>query len=190
MRPIINKFLIELNDQSKFILLHTDLVFRLHEANRSLNFAYSLIQRSINKNTELDEEFVCFHNMNYAYFIDSAIFRIYATFDKIANILNTYTEAGYKKVTFEQFMRNYKGFQNDTVLMKLATSLFLAAEYKELSQLRQHNFHYITKESFINIHDSEWSNMYNMILASKNIELLNEIVFEIMSLFINKTTRS
>ncbi len=134
-------------------------------------------------NSELNEEFVCFHNMNYSYFIESAIYRIYAVYDKLANLLCIYTNTQEEQNTFERFMRHIANVPKNSDLIEIARSIFNTEEYKELAKLRQDNYHYMTKENFINIRDSEWSNVYNLISASKNIELLKNIISKIMKLF-------
>ncbi|MBD8498513.1 Cthe_2314 family HEPN domain-containing protein [Paenibacillus arenosi] len=185
LRYITNHFLTTLNNNSKYMLLHSDLVFRLHEATRSLKFAYNLIVKAKKEHKELGEESVCFVNMDYAYFVESAISRVYSAYDKIAMLLHYYTGGGSKENSFEQFMRNHNDELENEELLRLANSIYNRDEYKELYQLRQNNFHHMVKENFINRSDSEWSHVYNLILVSKNIQILKPLVSKLMELYVD-----
>jgi hypothetical protein len=185
LKPVTSLFLTKLDKNSTNILHHSDFVFRLHEATRSLKFAYNLMMDAKEKEREFYEETVFFVDMNYAYFIESAISRIYSVYDKIAILLHIYTGEGSKTSTFEQFMRNIKVEIKNDELLTFASSVFNREEYKELHQLRQNNFHHIVKENFINRVDSEWSHLYNMVLVSKNIEILKPMINKLMELFVD-----
>lgn len=184
-RPIINPFLTLKNETSKYILQHSDIVWRLHEAIRSLQYSYNLIVSSYRKETELYEQEIYFRNMDYSYFIESAVTRIYSVYDKIAILLHLHTGGGKANNTFEQFMRNNTEVVKNSEFFDLASNIYERKEYKELNNLRQDNLHHMVKENFIHKVDSEWSNLYNMILASKNIEILKPLFKKVIDLFID-----
>ncbi|MEK8130895.1 Cthe_2314 family HEPN domain-containing protein [Paenibacillus filicis] len=180
--PVAAPYLRKLDEKSKYILRHTDPIFRLHEATNSLRYACYLIGRAKETDQELHDVTVYFKNMDYTYFIESAIIRIYSVFDKLAVILHQYTGLG-KISTFEQFIRHYSDQPGkNPELLSHALSIYETEEYKELHQLRQDNFHHIVKENYIHRVDSEWSHFNNMVNASKNIQMLYPLLAEMLDI--------
>ncbi|WP_076193951.1 hypothetical protein [Paenibacillus sp. FSL H8-0175] len=126
--------------------------------------------------TELYEQEIAFPNMDYSYFVESALTPIYSVYDKIAILLVYHSGTGKANNTFEQFMRNNTEVKKNSEFFELAHKFYERKEYTKLNKLRQDNFYHLVKENFIHHVDSEWSNVYNMILVSKNIEYLKSLV--------------
>lgn len=186
LMPIAAPYLRQLDDKSKYILRHTDPIFRLHEATNSLRFAYNLMGGAKETDQELHEVTVCFKNMDYTYFIEAAITRIYSVYDKVAVLLHQHTGLG-EISTFEQFIRHYSDQSgNNPKLLSHALDIYETEEYKDLHQLRQDNFHHIVKENYIHHVDGEWSHANNMINASKNIEILFPLLTEMFDILKEK----
>lgn len=170
--PITAEYLTQKDEKSLYILHHTDPIFRLHEATNSLRYGYKLIVSANETGQDLRDVSVYFKDMDYSYFIESSIIRIYSVFDKLAVLLHHHTGLG-EICTFEQFMRRYASQPiNNSEWLTQALNIYETEVYKELNQLRQDNFHHIAKEGFIHLTDSENSHLYNMVIASKNIEML------------------
>ncbi|KAF6576563.1 hypothetical protein JDW19_02465 [Paenibacillus polymyxa] len=178
-------FLTKYDENSIYILQHSDVIWRLSEANNSLGYAYSLMTKAVKKNKELNELEIYYRNMDYAYYIESAISRIYSVYDKIAILLHIHTGEGGRSNTFEQFIKRITDENLKNELLAIAKNIFEREEYQELNQLRQINFHYIVKENFIHIVDREWSHSYNMVMASKNIEILEPLITKIMDYYLD-----
>lgn len=158
----------------------SDIIFRLHEAGRSLSYAYGMFAEALELKYDNPEEYVIrFAGLNYRYFIYSALIRVYSVYDKLAHVFVDYFEVEQpKNFTFENVLAEVLDSKQQRLLpiIKKLKVLSKTNRYKEIYDSRQKYYHYLMPQNFLAVNKREVLDSEIMFCLVDNISLLIEIM--------------
>lgn len=168
-----------------------DITVRLHESARSLGYAVEMFRDAVKINyADLDKYWIKFDGMNYRYFIYSALIRIYASYDKIAVIIQDLFEIDLKNASLEKTINYMKtsddfSFYNSLPPFKIINRVLSDASYKRLNNSRQDFFHLLVMQDFMNPKYKEILDAELMIAIIDNSKMIYELIESIDIALIN-----
>lgn len=158
-----------------------DCVIRLHESARSLGYAAELFSNaSYLRYQDADEYWIGdFAGMNYRYFIINSLIRVYATYDKLAVIIQDLFEVQPKRKSFEgtvEFIRANEKALADLPPLKKCEHILSHNVFKKLYSHRQDFSHLLIKQNFMIPAFKEVLDAELMLLVIENSKLIYDLI--------------